>query len=470
MFENKAGAYVEKDEAAPRERGSLDLILQPFPSPTLITAKAGYQVVPSLGFTHDGSDALNAKREFADKLYQIACDLDQEHSANPPTLPDLTDEHYEKSLEAAVTLSEDSSLLALDELRQYGSALRKKLDKDFVAALKLFGFPQADPAKEPALTFTNNKQPPILWDMMYEDVNADPMPQWENFWGFRVPITHWEAIPRNDMIRLKNGLFSAIDHTLKFANSEVALLARQLKSGLLHRTLSEELKERAKPKLCERLKLDSSQADAWVEAAPDCWLSKFLAESFAGENEQARAELERRLWKRETVTGIFNPQFAYELVHFACHCQPGKLSELATQLNINIAGENMALDVATMATGRTLTPETPGPLVFLNACGTGQQNQTNEPPGFPDVWIRQHGALAVVTTLCPVPDLFAHAFALKFYRFLFAAGDPGVSARPRYVGEVLLQTRRYFMEQCNNPLGLAYMLYGVRDVRVEAEC
>jgi hypothetical protein len=103
--------------------------------------------------------------------------------------------------------------------------------------------------------------------------------------------------------------------------------------------------------------------------------------------------------------------------------------------------------------------------VFLNACGTGQPNPSGEPPGFPGIWIG-YGAVAVIATLCRMPDHFAQAFAVKFYEFLFPGeGEPG-AGRPRYLAEALLATRRYFMKEYNNPLGLAYVLYARKDVHV----
>jgi hypothetical protein len=96
----------------------------------------------------------------------------------------------------------------------------------------------------------------------------------------------------------------------------------------------------------------------------------------------------------------------------------------------------------------------------VNACGTGQQNAAAEPPGFPAQWVG-YGALAVLVTLCPVPDHFAHAFAVRFYEELFGDG-----ARPGYPAEALLATRRHFMEEFNNPLGLAYVLYARQGVHV----
>ena len=102
------------------------------------------------------------------------------------------------------------------------------------------------------------------------------------------------------------------------------------------------------------------------------------------------------------------------------------------------------------------------PFVFLNACGTAEQGDAYEPPSFPGEWITGRGALAVVATLCPVPDYFAHAFALKFYELLLPTPADADSDRPRSPAHALLATRRHFLERYNNPLGLAYVLYAER--------
>jgi hypothetical protein len=115
----------------------------------------------------------------------------------------------------------------------------------------------------------------------------------------------------------------------------------------------------------------------------------------------------------------------------------------------------------------------PGSLVFLNACGTAQTLTTYESPSFPVKWIKDQRALAVIATLCPVPDYFAHAFALKFYEILFATEETtsanttaSISAN-QYIATALLETRRYFMEKYNNPLGLAYIIYAIKDAHIQ---
>jgi hypothetical protein len=129
-----------------------------------------------------------------------------------------------------------------------------------------------------------------------------------------------------------------------------------------------------------------------------------------------------------------------------------------------VGGEPLVLDVGAMMADlriKITSVSMPGPLVFLNACRSVQTAQPFQPPPFATSWINDRGALAVVSAVCPVPDYFAHAFALKYYDYLFgdaAATFGGTPVKGSLAG-ALLATRRYFMEVHNNPLGLAYILY-----------
>ena len=218
---------------------------------------------------------------------------------------------------------------------------------------------------------------------------------------------------------------------------------------------------------------DKIQVQAWWQACQEnLWLARFLKQ--LADTDELR-EIKPELWKQAALVTAFKNEFNYDLLHFACHCEASAKTEFLSRLDIKVAGATVSLDVSLMATDlrrQLRSSQDPGPLVFLNACGTGEQSDSYEPPGFPDKWIRGQGALAVVATLCPVPDYFAHAFALKFYEILLDAlynPESPQSVRNRYVGEALLQTRRYFIETYNNPLGLAYVLYAYKGVHVLAD-
>ena len=68
----------------------------------------------------------------------------------------------------------------------------------------------------------------------------------------------------------------------------------------------------------------------------------------------------------------------------------------------------------------------------------------------------------------PIRAISAHAFALKYYDFLFGRADAVFDGKPvrGSLAGALLATRRYFMETHRNPLGLAYILYASEHTRL----
>ena len=469
MPEPRAGAYVDPEKGA---RDSLHVVIQGKAGLVLVSPRMGGStpILGGLGFANDDV-ALNAKRGFTQVLHNLALALDKQIVKDKTEFGAPDEPEYDRQIVEKLSLTNAKSQLALDDLRMVGFGLRDQLNPEIFAALKKSGFMQHLPAEEPAMTFDNYDQVPILWDMMYDQKIAGEDTDWEHFWGFRVPITHWQMKATNQFkIRLKRGMFSAIDETLSFANSEVSLLAQKLTGGLCHSSLCEEFKKRALIELRNQ-GTDNAEVEAWFESqSAESWFSSFIDKLNEGLDDREEITLKTSRWKTKALNAIFSdPEFTYELIHFACHCEPDKLSELLTQLKIHIAGEDVSLTVAQMSGSGEAQLGQDGPLVFLNACGTGEQGNNAEPPGFPENWINKRGALAVVATLCPVPDLFAHAFARKFYNTLFKSVEhPEEPVRERYLSEALLETRRYFMTECQNPLGLAYVLYAVKDACIEA--
>ena len=207
-----------------------------------------------------------------------------------------------------------------------------------------------------------------------------------------------------------------------------------------------------------------AEVEAWWQTHQPCiWLQSFLKELPA---DTAMRPVLAEDWKQNALVSVFKEGFGCDLIHFACHACADQDTEYLSRLDLQVAGEPMSLTAALIASDlrrKVLLAKEPGPLVFLNACSTGRPGDSHDPPGLPDKWIRDRGALAVVATLCDVPDYFAHAFARKFYEILVKAltdREDEASRRNCYIAEALLQTRRHFMDQpYNNPLGLAYVLY-----------
>ncbi|MUG93183.1 CHAT domain-containing protein [Scytonema sp. UIC 10036] len=147
----------------------------------------------------------------------------------------------------------------------------------------------------------------------------------------------------------------------------------------------------------------------------------------------------------------------HNILHFACHCLSEQL-EVDTLLFSMLKdegqeGEPLVIQLGTIAF--ILVKEDKQfqcqPLVFLNACqSAGGTDALRKTFNLPQMFIKR-GAEAVIATACPVPDRFAAAFAQQFYTFFIE--------KQMTIGEALQATRKYFIEEYNNPLGLAYGLY-----------
>ncbi len=96
------------------------------------------------------------------------------------------------------------------------------------------------------------------------------------------------------------------------------------------------------------------------------------------------------------------------------------------------------------------------PIVFLNACGSGQLNSLFY-PSFGEVFL-QLGASSVIGAQIELPGIFAGEFARRFFARFFAGGEQN------QVGKILFDLRRQFLDDHKNPLGLIYSLFRGADL------
>lgn len=436
--------------------------------------------------------AQQAKTTFTTQLIELSgiVQKQQQNAKSEIELKQVTDDaKREKILQQSLTLDENTCLEQLDALRKIGTSVRSVLSNEIVEAFQKKGFLADKNQQEPSLSFIediyqDDAKAPILWDMMHEigqkkfnDVTDES--NWSRFWGFRVPITHWifDQEPPEE-IRLRK-TFSAIHEDLRFAVKEEQLLQKNF-SEKRHQSLTEafrfKVNEELKRELIEEIKVDNW----WLTCKHNYWLKNYIQE--LTDKQSGRIA---KNWTENTLVSILKDcQKHYDLLHFACHCEASEKSEFLSVLNMKVGGLPIALDVATMAVElrhcedeeesdnqdedeTNWDTENSGRLVFLNACDSGGQSSAATPPGFPYKWIECHNASAVIVTLCKIPDYFAYAFAEKFYENLFKniSNPDNIS----YVAEALLETRRYFMKEHNNPLGLAYVLYAIKEAYVTAD-
>lgn len=131
-----------------------------------------------------------------------------------------------------------------------------------------------------------------------------------------------------------------------------------------------------------------------------------------------------------------------DVCHFACHAVSetySRASYLALSGDLRITLEDMNVEQCHLDGS---------PFVVLNACGTGIRD-----PSKTSDFVRtlmRCGARGVLATECDVPDSFASVFVQDLYARVLR-GEAFASS--------LLDTRRLFLRDYNNPLGLLYSAY-----------
>ena len=401
------------------------------------------------------NDAREAEKEsgaVAEPLTEVSRQVAAQEAAVRDAVPDPTADDLEPSL----TIAENVSRELLKALRGRGSALRTRLSRPCVDAFKARNFP-AQQGDEPPLTFQEQESSPhVLWDLMYEGVTAGE-PKWESFWGFRVPIAHWVFASRTKQLSLRRNLFGGIHEELPFAAREIDAVAQRLHRSDNCHSVVDYFKRFVRQSLIDA-NLAEADADAWLAQHKHDWLEEYLTTGAGAPNDVDQ-------WKQDKIIEMLrSTDTGFDLLHFACHSAPSTGLASRTELTMKVGGEQLMLDVGTMMANLHIEitkVEDPGPLVFLNACRSVSTIQPFQPPPFATTWINERGALAVVSAVCPVPDYFAHAFALKFYEFLFGDAPATFAGNPvqGWLAGALFATRRHFMQVHRNPLGLAYILY-----------
>ncbi|NEO33951.1 MAG: CHAT domain-containing protein [Symploca sp. SIO3C6] len=266
-----------------------------------------------------------------------------------------------------------------------------------------------------SLTFRTPFTFSFFWEMLYA---GKPFGfEKEQFWGFHYPIgrTYWGEMEFPDRIRLQQGIFSAIHHKLKYSRQEIKQIKQHLSQA------------------CEILKLQLTFELLEQHLPAQSLCIEALVELFHDEN------------------------FKYGIIHFACHCLNSLQANISeAYLSLTVHEEKLEIELE-----KLLVWEDYGfqnhPFVFLNACESATPGKLLQTLSFPTEMLN-FGAAGVIATACIIPDNFASAFASKFYELLFSKLSMDV---PVNIGEVLLETRLFFLKEYNNPLGLAYGLYAL---------
>ncbi|UCH93809.1 MAG: CHAT domain-containing protein [Candidatus Aminicenantes bacterium] len=306
----------------------------------------------------------------------------------------------------------------LAQLRNIGrAAYNKILPEEAHRYIKDLETRAREKKRNLSLNFIIPSEFSLFWEMIY---TGTPFKiEQDQFWGFRYPIgrIYWSLERKEDLVHLQEGVFSAIHNKLKYSRQEIEEISKFLA------VLSQDLGLNLAIKLLDEL---------------------IPANSLSFE---------------KMVELFHSEEFRYGMVHFACHHENPEQAS-ATQAYLSITSHEQELDISLeqilMWKGFGFCNQ---PLVFLNACESATPGHLLQTSSFPYDMLN-FGAAGVIATACTVPDSFASRFAAEFYRRLFK--KPSAN-KPIYISESLWETRRYFLEKYNNPLGLAYSLHAVVD-------
>lgn len=144
--------------------------------------------------------------------------------------------------------------------------------------------------------------------------------------------------------------------------------------------------------------------------------------------------------------------YSFDLAHFACHAsyeEPPSKSRILLSHRFPVTLEDMEVYELNIRGS---------PLVIMNACETGNLNPLYT--SYFAAAFQKCGALGIVATECTVPDELAADFAEQLYVHLLEGKE---------LGESLLETRRYFLRERHNPLGLLYSMYAPSGFKLEVK-
>jgi hypothetical protein len=315
----------------------------------------------------------------------------------------------------------------LERLKETGAAAYNKFLPE--AAQKQIGDFEAQQAQAQgvSLNFLEMTASPrsFLWELLYA---GDPLEDVDptQFWGFRYRLGRtYMGLDWNLILRLGAGVLSAIHDELEFSRDEVERLREQF------------------TQLCQQWQLEKA---TWQ------YLEHCL---------QAEAVSINHFIKL-----LISDQFQYGFVHLACHCEnPEDIGVDKAYLSLTVHGQPVELSLEKLIGLKGKYHFMHRPFFFLNACESATPGHIMHKLNFP-TGILSLKASGVIATACIMPDNFASAFATEFYHRLWSKPSRTDSI---YIGEALLETRLHFLNENNNPLGLAYGLYAISDQQLQFE-
>jgi hypothetical protein len=151
---------------------------------------------------------------------------------------------------------------------------------------------------------------------------------------------------------------------------------------------------------------------------------------------------------------------ADQIQHFVCHCVVNERIPSNSSLILSEENEVTIADLqAALQPPGKLGDREPGPLIFLNACGSSSMDPMVV-ASFPRFFLRDNHNRGFIGTETNVPDAFAAAFSGCFYDDLLK----GVR-----LGEAIYNAKWKMLSNANNPLGILYTFYADPDMVLNKE-
>lgn len=158
----------------------------------------------------------------------------------------------------------------------------------------------------------------------------------------------------------------------------------------------------------------------------------------------------RRKGKAAFIAALQDPNTSDHITYLYCHAETSGLNTLGGPGSswLSLEGDERVLLNELRLNAPDDMKLRGEPLIFINACESAEMS-----PAFYDGFVpyfMSKGARGVIGTECKTPALFAVEWSISFFDGLLA-GKP--------IGQLVLDLRRQYYEEQNNPLGLMYAIH-----------